>query len=174
MGHGSRIQHLLSRDLASVVTAEPAAHQSGMYRYGWGLVAAGGPGHEKAIRRRRRTTFSGPFRGALSGPQSRMTRCCAPAGLVAACPNAPARRVERAERAGVLVGRGSGPTEGRTIRVGLPGRTATDEMVDRLLAALSGRAPVRCKGDVGTAAVGHRAGCGDGGGWLHGRRIPGT
>src|SRR5829696_6913222 len=112
-GHGFRIPHLLSRDLASVVTAEPAAHQSGMYRYGWGLVAAGGPGHEKAIRRRRRTTFSGPFRGALSGPQSRMTRCCAPAGLVAACPNAPARRVERAERAGVLVGRGSGRPRAR-------------------------------------------------------------
>jgi len=103
-----------------------------------------------------------------------MTPCCARAGLVAAWTNAPARRVERAERAGVLVGRGPGPTEGRTIRVGLPGRTATDEMVDRLLAALSGRAPVRCKGDVGTAAVGHRAGCGDGGGWVHGRRVQGT
>jgi hypothetical protein len=40
--------------------------------------------------------------------------------------------------AGILVGRGLGRTEGRTIRVGLPGRTATDEMVDRLLAVLSG------------------------------------
>jgi hypothetical protein len=47
-------------------------------------------------------------------------------------------------------------------------------MVDRLLAALSGWAPVPCKGDVGTAAVGHPAGCGDGGGWVHGRWVQGT
>jgi hypothetical protein len=42
--------------------------------------------------------------------------------------------------------------QGRMIRVGLPGRTATDEMIDRLLAALSGWAPVRRKGDIGMAA----------------------
>jgi aspartate aminotransferase-like enzyme len=67
-----------------------------------------------------------------------MTPCCARAGVVAACTNDPARLAERAERGRVLVGRGLSPTEGRTIRVGLPGRTATDEMVDRLLAVLSG------------------------------------
>ena len=33
---------------------------------------------------------------------------------------------------------GLGPTEGRAVRVGLLGRTAANEMVDRLLAALCG------------------------------------
>ena len=95
-------------------------------------------------------------------------------GLVAACTNTRPGGSSGPSGAGVLVGRGLGPTEGQTIRVGLPGRTATAEMVDRLLAALSGWPPVRCKGDVGTATVGHPAGCGDGGGWLHGRRFQGT
>src|SRR5215211_6115223 len=86
-------------------------------------------------------------------------------GLVAACTNTRPGGSSGPSGAGVLVGRGLGPTEGQTIRVGLAGRTATAEMVDRLLAALSGWPPVRCKGDVGTAAVGHPAGCGDGGAW---------
>ena len=58
-------------------------------------------------------------------------------GLVAACTNTRPGGSSGPSGAGVLVGRGLGPTEGRTIRVGLAGRTATDEMVDRLLAALS-------------------------------------
>jgi|SRR5829696_2295155 len=99
---------------------------------------------------------------------------CARAGLIAACTNDLAKLAERAEQGRVLVGLGFGPTEGRTIRVSLPSQTATAEMVDRLLAALSAWAPVRCKGDVGTATVGHRAGCGDGGGWLHERRVQRT
>lgn len=40
-------------------------------------------------------------------------------------------------KAGIMVARGLGPTDGRAIRVGLVGRNATEEMVDRLLAALS-------------------------------------
>jgi alanine-glyoxylate transaminase/serine-glyoxylate transaminase/serine-pyruvate transaminase len=40
-------------------------------------------------------------------------------------------------RAGIMIGRGLGPTEGRAIRVGLVGRNATAEMVDRLLHAIA-------------------------------------
>lgn len=49
-------------------------------------------------------------------------------------PSALARRI--AERAGIMIARGLGPTEGRAIRIGLLGRTATPSMVDRLLSAL--------------------------------------
>jgi alanine-glyoxylate transaminase / serine-glyoxylate transaminase / serine-pyruvate transaminase len=42
-----------------------------------------------------------------------------------------------AERAGLTIGRGLGATAGRAIRVGLLGATATDQHVDRLLAALA-------------------------------------
>ncbi len=50
-------------------------------------------------------------------------------------PDAIAERVLR--RAGIMIARGLGPTDGKAIRVGLIGRNATDEMVDRLLAAVS-------------------------------------
>lgn len=50
-------------------------------------------------------------------------------------PAAVAARV--AERAGVTIGRGLGPTEGRAVRVGLIGATATEAHVDRVLAALA-------------------------------------
>ncbi|MEO3780396.1 aminotransferase class V-fold PLP-dependent enzyme [Micromonospora sp. B11E3] len=51
----------------------------------------------------------------------------------AADPDGLADRVLR--RAGIMVARGLGPTEGRAVRVGLVGRNATERMVDRLLLA---------------------------------------
>lgn len=53
-------------------------------------------------------------------------------------PPAPEAVAGRVARAGVQIARGLGPTAGRAVRVGLLGRTATDPMVDRLLAALAG------------------------------------
>jgi alanine-glyoxylate transaminase/serine-glyoxylate transaminase/serine-pyruvate transaminase len=58
--------------------------------------------------------------------------------VVAAWAEDPDRLADRVLRqAGIMVGRGLGPTEGRAIRVGLVGRNATEEMLDRLLYSLS-------------------------------------
>lgn len=58
--------------------------------------------------------------------------------VVAAWADDPAAVADRvAAGAGITIGRGLGPTAGRAVRVGLLGATATDEMVDRLLAALA-------------------------------------
>lgn len=50
-------------------------------------------------------------------------------------PAAVAARV--ADRAGVVIGRGLGPTQGRAVRVGLMGAAGTEEAVGRVLAALA-------------------------------------
>ncbi|HEX9992985.1 MAG TPA: aminotransferase class V-fold PLP-dependent enzyme [Acidimicrobiales bacterium] len=58
--------------------------------------------------------------------------------VVAAWCDDPAALAARvAERAGVTIGRGLGPTEGRAVRIGLIGATATEAHVDRVLAALA-------------------------------------
>ncbi|HEX2418769.1 MAG TPA: aminotransferase class V-fold PLP-dependent enzyme, partial [Micromonosporaceae bacterium] len=57
--------------------------------------------------------------------------------VVAAWVEDPDRLADRVLRkAGIMIGRGLGPTEGQAVRIGLLGRNATDEMVDRLLAAM--------------------------------------
>ena len=62
---------------------------------------------------------------------------CEASLVVAAWADDPPALAERAARAGIMIARGLGPTEGRALRVGLVGRFATEEAVDRLLAALS-------------------------------------
>jgi alanine-glyoxylate transaminase / serine-glyoxylate transaminase / serine-pyruvate transaminase len=58
--------------------------------------------------------------------------------VVAAWADDPSALAERAaRRAGVMIARGLGPTEGRAIRIGLVGRFADEATVDRLLAALA-------------------------------------
>lgn len=58
--------------------------------------------------------------------------------VVAAWTDDPDRLADRVlRRAGIMIGRGLGPTEGRAIRIGLVGRNATDEMVNRLLGAMA-------------------------------------
>jgi alanine-glyoxylate transaminase/serine-glyoxylate transaminase/serine-pyruvate transaminase len=57
--------------------------------------------------------------------------------VVAAWAEEPDRLADRVLRdAGIMIGRGLGPTDGRAVRIGLVGRNATERMVDRLLATL--------------------------------------
>ena len=139
MGHTFRSQHLPSRLASVVYWGAGRAPIRDEYPCGSGLVAVRGAAHENAIRKALAYNISGAVSRCPFSPQHRMTSWCARAGLVAACTNAPARRVERAERVGVLVGRGPGrPSAGRSGSAWPVGGTASDEMVDRLLAGLSG------------------------------------
>lgn len=83
-----------------------------------------------AVRCRRGLTRLGLRPVAAPGHQANL--------VVAAWASDPDRLADLVlQRAGIMIGRGLGPTEGRAIRVGLVGRNATAEMVDRLLHALA-------------------------------------
>lgn len=99
-------------------------------------------GEGVATRTARRSELAGRCRQGLADAGLRPV---ADAGhqanlVVAVWADRPAELADHLVReAGIRIALGLGPTDGRAVRVGLLGRTATDAMVDRLLAALPRR-----------------------------------